>query len=155
MHCKCVHKFASINQIMPRRTQELFCFKHKPNSCRLVRFDFFPKRIKYRFNFFFAHPVAFEFLDRANQCFILCIWFQKICFSGYDFGEVWLYFCCCHRRISPAPFYLFNQSWIHLQWLLFSFTVRIKILFLACDNLHELAALPFLGDPGKTVPISE
>ena len=109
------------------------------------------------------HPGMSEWMEQMVQVrgpnireeSILCIWFQKICFSGYDFGEVWLYFFCCHRRISPAPLCLFNHSWIHLQWLLFSFTVRVKILFLACDNLHDLTALPFLGDPGKTVPISE
>ena len=33
--------------------------------------------------------------------------------------------------------------------------MRTEILPLACDNLHELAALSFLGDPRKTVFISE
>ena len=83
------------------------------------------------------------------------MWFGKICFIGNDFGEVWIYFCRCHRQLSPAPFCLLNQSWIHLQWLLFSFTVRAKILLLACDNLHELAAFSLLGDPRKTVHTSE
>ena len=34
--------------------------------------------------------------------------------------------------------------------LLFSFTLRIQILFLACDNFHELAAVSCLGGPRQT-----
>ena len=34
--------------------------------------------------------------------------------------------------------------------LLFSFTVRIQMVFLACENLHEMAALSYLGGPRKT-----
>ena len=37
------------------------------------------------------------------------MWFGKICFSGNDFREAWVSFCCCHRRISPAPFCLFKS----------------------------------------------
>ena len=37
----------------------------------------------------------------------------------------------------------------------FSHSMRTEILPLACDNLHELAALSFLGDLRKTVSISE
>ena len=37
----------------------------------------------------------------------------------------------------------------------FSHSMRTEILPLACDNLHELATLSFLGDLRKTVSISE
>ena len=81
-----------------------------------------------------------------NSSFVM--WFGKICFSGNDFREVWVSFCCCHRQTSPAPFCLLNHSWIHLQWLLFSIAVRTEIL-LACDNLNESVTIPFLGGPRK------
>ena len=44
-----------------------------------------------------------------------------------------------------------SQSFVNsTPCLLFSFTVRIQILFLACDNLHEMAAVSYLGGPRKT-----
>ena len=41
-----------------------------------------------------------------------------------------------------------NHSWIHLQWLLFSITVRTETLLLAGDNLHESITIPFRGGQG-------
>ena len=41
-----------------------------------------------------------------------------------------------------------NHSWIHLQWLLFSITVRTETLLLAGDNLHESITIPFRGGAG-------
>ena len=57
-------------------------------------------------------------MDEADQSttgpgiseeFILCMRFGKICFSGNCFREVCVSFCCCHRRISPAPFCPFKS----------------------------------------------
>ena len=42
-----------------------------------------------------------------NSSFVM--WFGKICFNGNGFREVCVSFCCCHRRISPAPFCLFKS----------------------------------------------
>ena len=42
-----------------------------------------------------------------NSSFVM--WFGKICFNGNDCREIWVSFCCCHRRISPAPFCLFKS----------------------------------------------
>ena len=71
------------------------------------------------------------------------------------FSGTWVCVCYCHRNVSPAPFCLLNHSWICHQWLFVSITVWTKSLLLACDKLHSSVAFRFLGDPRKTLPISE
>ena len=88
------------------------------------------------------------------------MWFGKICFIGNHFGEVWIYFCCCHRQLSPAPFCLLNHheffsvdylshsqwelkcpSWIVttcMNWLLFHFSGTLIKL---CTFLSTLMIL--------------
>ena len=92
---------------------------------------------------------------RISEEIILCHVVWEDLLQWKCFGEFWIYFCCCDRQILPAPFCLLNHFWIHLQWLVFSFTVRTELLFLVCDNLHELTAVWFLRGHRKTLHISE
>ena len=51
------------------------------------------------------------------------------------FSKTWVCVYYCDRNVSPAPFSLWNHSWIYLQWLLFSITDQIRSVAQSCPTL--------------------